>query len=152
VRELTATSGGNAFSAGWCRCVRAASGVVTIASTCSDESTITHSRPPATGLDHLSPRWSVASRRYPCMSRSASARSRLPRILAAIVAVVITPLGVIAAMNSASAAATVFEAENATLSQATVATNHPGFTGTGFVDYNNVAGSYVEWTVGAAKA
>ena len=40
-----------------------------------------------------------------------------------------------------------FEAENAKLSQATVATNHTGFTGTGFVDYANVAGSFVEWTV-----
>src|SRR6266545_2574974 len=40
-----------------------------------------------------------------------------------------------------------FEAESARLSQATVATNHTGFTGTGFVDYANVAGSFVEWTV-----
>ncbi|OLB82574.1 MAG: glucose dehydrogenase [Actinobacteria bacterium 13_2_20CM_2_71_6] len=55
-------------------------------------------------------------------------------------------------MGSASAAATVYEAENATLSQAVVATNHTGFTGTGFVDYNAAAGSYVEWTVGAAAA
>jgi hypothetical protein len=40
-----------------------------------------------------------------------------------------------------------YEAENATISQGTVATNHLGFSGTGFVDYTNVAGSYVEWTV-----
>jgi alpha-L-fucosidase len=45
-----------------------------------------------------------------------------------------------------------YEAEEATLSQATVATNHTGFTGTGFVDYANVAGSYVQWTVNAATA
>ena len=37
-----------------------------------------------------------------------------------------------------------------TISQATVATNHTGFTGTGFVDYVNAAGGYVEWTVNAA--
>ena len=86
------------------------------------------------------------------MSRSALVRSRLPRMLAAVVAVVVTPLGVVATAMSASAAVTVYEAENATLSQAVVATNHPGFTGAGFADYNQVAGSYVEWTVGAARA
>jgi hypothetical protein len=40
-----------------------------------------------------------------------------------------------------------YEAENATISQGTVATNHLGFSGTGFVDYTNVTGSYVEWKV-----
>src|SRR3989440_3728858 len=87
------------------------------------------------------------------MSRSAPARPRLLRTVAAALAVVVVPLGIIVAgMGSASAAATVYEAENATLSQAVVATNHTGFTGTGFVDYNAAAGSYVEWTVGAAAA
>jgi hypothetical protein len=47
---------------------------------------------------------------------------------------------------------TVLQAETATLSQAVVATNHTGFTGTGFVDYNNVSGSFVEWTVNAPTA
>jgi hypothetical protein len=45
-----------------------------------------------------------------------------------------------------------FEAENATLHLAVVATNHTGFTGTGFVDYNAAAGSYVQWTVTPAAA
>jgi chitinase len=45
-----------------------------------------------------------------------------------------------------------FQAENAMLSQATVATNHTGFTGTGFVDYTNVAGGFIEWTVNAAAS
>ncbi|MET8454155.1 chemotaxis protein, partial [Streptomyces sp. NPDC005209] len=44
------------------------------------------------------------------------------------------------------AAVTDYQAESATLSQGTVATNHTGFTGSGFVDYTNVAGSYVEFT------
>ena len=35
-------------------------------------------------------------------------------------------------------------------SQGLVESNHAGFTGTGFVNYNNVVGSYVEWTVTAA--
>jgi hexosaminidase len=30
--------------------------------------------------------------------------------------------------------------------------NHAGFSGTGFVNYDNVAGSYVQWTVNAAQA
>jgi carbohydrate binding protein with CBM35 domain len=59
-----------------------------------------------------------------------------------------TPNGVAAFVSgSAPPPANHFEAENARLSQATVATNHTGFTGTGFVDYANVAGSFVEWTV-----
>jgi glucose/arabinose dehydrogenase len=49
-------------------------------------------------------------------------------------------------------AATDYQAEDALISQGTVATNHTGFTGTGFVDYTNVKGSYVEFTVGATAA
>src|SRR5437764_812641 len=45
------------------------------------------------------------------------------------------------------AASTRYEAESATISQGVVATNHPGFTGIGFVDYTNVAGSYVQFPV-----
>ncbi|MEZ0070677.1 glycoside hydrolase family 88 protein [Planotetraspora sp. GP83] len=52
----------------------------------------------------------------------------------------------------ATAASTVYEAENATLSQAGVFNNHLGYTGTGFVDYVNTTGGYVEWTVTAAAA
>src|SRR3989440_1857679 len=101
----------------------------------------------------IPPGGSLQLGRSPAMSRSAPARPRVPRLVAAAVAVIVVPLGVIAlGIGSASAAATVYEAESATLSQATVATNHPGFTGTGFADYNAVAGSYVEWTVGAANA
>jgi glucose/arabinose dehydrogenase len=87
------------------------------------------------------------------MSRTTPARPRVGRWIAAAVAATVVSVGVIVAgMGSASAAASVFEAENATLSQAVVATNHPGFTGTGFADYNTVAGSYVEFTVGASTA
>ncbi|WP_112231595.1 PQQ-dependent sugar dehydrogenase [Lentzea atacamensis] len=41
------------------------------------------------------------------------------------------------------------EAENASISQGVVESNHAGFSGTGFVNYNNVAGSYVEYTITA---
>src|SRR5262249_39350006 len=47
---------------------------------------------------------------------------------------------------------TRYEAESATLSHAAVANNHTGFTGTGFVDYENAAGGYVEFQVSAAQA
>ncbi|MFC0108480.1 PQQ-dependent sugar dehydrogenase [Kibdelosporangium aridum] len=44
-------------------------------------------------------------------------------------------------------AATEHEAEDATISQGVVESNHAGFTGRGFVNYDNLVGSYVEWTV-----
>src|SRR6266511_663504 len=54
--------------------------------------------------------------------------------------------------SPASAAATRYEAENATISQGVVESNHLNFSGTGFVNYDNLVGSYVEWTVTAAEA
>jgi glucose/arabinose dehydrogenase len=50
---------------------------------------------------------------------------------------------------TAAEAFTDYQAETATVSQGTVASNHTGFTGSGFVDYTNVAGSYVEFSVSA---
>ncbi|MFI6597729.1 carbohydrate-binding protein [Nonomuraea sp. NPDC050536] len=47
---------------------------------------------------------------------------------------------------------TDYQAENATISQGVVESNHTGFTGTGFVNYDNVVGSSVEFTVNAASA
>jgi len=44
------------------------------------------------------------------------------------------------------------QAENATISQGVVESNHAGFTGTGFVNYNNVTGSYTQFTVNSARA
>ncbi|MET8078533.1 PQQ-dependent sugar dehydrogenase [Streptomyces sp. NPDC005303] len=59
----------------------------------------------------------------------------------------------LAGLSQGSAlAATDYQAEDATVVQGTVATNHTGYTGTGFVDYTNVKGSYVEFTVSAASA
>jgi len=45
---------------------------------------------------------------------------------------------------------TIYEAENTTLSGAVVANNQSGYSGTGFADYQNATGDYVEWTVAAA--
>lgn len=52
----------------------------------------------------------------------------------------------------ATAAPTVYEAENATISQGVVEANHAGYSGTGFVNYDNLVGSYVEWTIPGATA
>jgi Raf kinase inhibitor-like YbhB/YbcL family protein len=49
-------------------------------------------------------------------------------------------------------AAADFQAEDATISQGVVESNHAGHTGTGFVNYNNMVGSYVEWTINAPTA
>jgi alpha-L-fucosidase len=45
-----------------------------------------------------------------------------------------------------------FEAEDATVAQGVVESNHAGFSGTGFVNYDNTPGGYVEFTVDAAQA
>ncbi|WP_309110800.1 PQQ-dependent sugar dehydrogenase [Saccharothrix sp.] len=52
----------------------------------------------------------------------------------------------------ATAAPTAYEAESAALSRAVVESNHAGYSGTGFVNYDNVTGSHVEYTVSAAQA
>jgi unsaturated rhamnogalacturonyl hydrolase len=58
-----------------------------------------------------------------------------------------------AAVTAAGPAASVsYQAEDAVLSQASVAGNHTGYTGTGFVDYDNTTGGYVEFTVTADQA
>jgi exo-1,4-beta-D-glucosaminidase len=45
-----------------------------------------------------------------------------------------------------------YQAENGVIVQGVVESNHAGFTGSGFVNYDNVTGSSVEWTVDAASA
>jgi hypothetical protein len=47
---------------------------------------------------------------------------------------------------------TVYEAEAATLSGALVAADKTGFTGTGYADYQNPSGDFVEWTANVATA
>ncbi|WP_328996559.1 PQQ-dependent sugar dehydrogenase [Kribbella sp. NBC_01245] len=66
------------------------------------------------------------------------------------IAVISAGLGPFAAPSQA--AATDYEAEDATISQGVVESNHAGFSGRGFVNYNNLVGSYVEWTVPATTA
>src|SRR3954447_5002894 len=71
----------------------------------------------------------------------------LPYGVAAALALPLAGLG-----QGTALAATDYQAEDARISQGTVATNHTGYTGTGFVDYTNVKGSSVEFTVSAASA
>jgi len=46
---------------------------------------------------------------------------------------------------------TRYEAENGTISQGVVESNHTGYSGTGFVNYDNAVGGYVEFAVAAAS-
>lgn len=48
--------------------------------------------------------------------------------------------------------ATKLEAESAQLSGAAVSSMHIGYTGSGFVDYINTSGDYIEWNVNVATA
>ncbi|MFD1546281.1 carbohydrate-binding domain-containing protein [Nonomuraea guangzhouensis] len=56
------------------------------------------------------------------------------------------------AYKQVAAVATRLEAENATISQGVVESNHAGFSGTGFVNTDNAAGCYVQWTHNASAA
>ncbi|WP_431900324.1 glycoside hydrolase family 88 protein [Nonomuraea sp. bgisy101] len=67
-------------------------------------------------------------------------------------AVIATAALLLQPVPAASEAATVHQAENATISQGVVESNHAGYTGTGFVNYDNLIGSYVEFTVDATAA
>ena len=46
----------------------------------------------------------------------------------------------------------VYQAENATLSGAIAAHDNPGYTATGYADYQNLSGDYVQWSVNVASA
>ena len=59
---------------------------------------------------------------------------------------------VVPPMQPASAAPVRHEAETATISQGLAESIHAGFSGSGYVNYDNVAGGYVQWTVTAATA
>jgi hexosaminidase len=53
---------------------------------------------------------------------------------------------------ASSTPANRYEAENATITRGAAESNHAGFSGTGFVNYDNVVGSSVQWTVNATAA
>jgi chitin-binding protein len=49
-------------------------------------------------------------------------------------------------------ASAFYEAEDARLAKASFENTHKGFTGTGYVDYDNTTGGYAEWTVDSPAA
>ncbi|MBC7908881.1 MAG: fibronectin type III domain-containing protein, partial [Pyrinomonadaceae bacterium] len=57
-----------------------------------------------------------------------------------------------ASATTQAATATIYEAENATIVGAVFANNQTGYTGTGFVDYLNPTGDYIEWTISVPAA
>src|SRR2546430_14729751 len=96
-------------------------------------------------------RISSTSIRKPSLPSEATVSRKIRRwgipFLAVGAAAALVPLAL-----PAHAAATRYEAESATLSQAVVATNHTGFSRAGFVDYTNVTGGLVEWPINPAAA
>ncbi|MFC3764387.1 cellulase family glycosylhydrolase [Tenggerimyces flavus] len=81
---------------------------------------------------------------------------RAPVWLMAGLALALVPIGAADARPpstpDAEVAAARYEAESATISQGLVESNHAGFSGTGFVNYDNVTGSSVQFQVTAAQA
>lgn len=62
------------------------------------------------------------------------------------------PASAPSAEAAAPAAAVTHEAESAVVSRGVVESNHTGYTGSGFVNYDNAQGSHVQWSVTAAQA
>lgn len=66
---------------------------------------------------------------------------------------VIQPAEIIAdASEPSSGNTSIYQAEDATLSNANKDTRYSGYTGDGYVDYDNKSGAYVEWEVNAAQS
>src|SRR5256885_7816991 len=80
-----------------------------------------------------------------------SARTRRGFSLLAIISAVGGLLSTVAALPAA-AAGVRYEAESATITQGVVEANHTGFTGTGFVNYDNATGSAVEFAITVSGA
>jgi unsaturated rhamnogalacturonyl hydrolase len=77
---------------------------------------------------------------------------KLGRAVLAVGVLLAAGVSVAVLAPAASAASIRYEAESATISNGAVASNHTGYTGTGFVDFVNQVGSYVEFSVPATAA
>ncbi len=73
-------------------------------------------------------------------------------VAALIIGTAAVPPAGAAPRPTAAAASVDYQAEDAAITQGAVATNHTGYSGTGFVDYTNVTGSAVEFAVSATAA
>nr|WSX48112.1 cellulase family glycosylhydrolase [Streptomyces sp. NBC_00974] len=81
-----------------------------------------------------------------------TAATGAPPALPAAPATASTATPALSATAPAASAPATYEAEDAVVSRGAAESNHAGFTGSGFVNYDNTSGSYVEWTVNAAQA
>jgi hypothetical protein len=74
--------------------------------------------------------------------------------LLAVAATVGSGLGIVAVTPATAGvdASARYEAEDATISQGAVNSDHTGFTGTGFVNFDNAVGSSVTFTITASAA
>ncbi|WP_084617892.1 pectate lyase family protein [Cellvibrio sp. OA-2007] len=63
-----------------------------------------------------------------------------------------TAPGSVPASSTPASQTQVYQAESASLSQAAVESNHTGFNGSGFVNFDNLVGSSAQWTVNQASA
>src|SRR5262245_37309218 len=77
---------------------------------------------------------------------------RAPRFASALVTLAAVVGASLVAATGAQAATTRYEAENATISQGILESTHTGFSGTAYVNGDNVAGSYLEFTISASSA
>jgi hypothetical protein len=68
----------------------------------------------------------------------------------AIAAVLAAVGGLLVMPAAVSAATTTYQAENGVIVQGVVESNHTGFTGTGFVNGDNVVGSSTQWSITVA--
>lgn len=77
------------------------------------------------------------------------------RIVSLVAVVVLVPTGLAGAASATAPTVRVVvdhQAEDASVSQGVVESNHAGYTGTGFVNLDNVVGSYLQFSVSAAAA
>ncbi len=98
---------------------------------------VTWSQVGFTGAAQVTNLWSGASEGTVTSSYSATLRPGETRLIRA---------------RPASGTVTRLEAESATITQGVVESNHPGYSGTGFVNFDNVVGSGIEFTANAAQA
>jgi hypothetical protein len=68
----------------------------------------------------------------------------------AAVAALVAVGGLVGTPGAGVAATTAYQAEDGVISQGVVESNHSGFTGSGFVNTDNVTGSSVQWSVSVA--
>ncbi|MEV8439955.1 PQQ-dependent sugar dehydrogenase [Actinosynnema sp. NPDC051121] len=79
-------------------------------------------------------------------------RSRTGRRRLAVAAVTAATVLSLLTASGAAHGLTDHQAEAATISGGVVAADHAGFTGSGYVDYDDAAGGYVEYAVTAARS